>query len=357
MTIFHVPSSDSDASFPLDVPPSLLSLRQMTKAADSMDNVLHLTPGNPPPSNYTAGYFPGYRGTKLRYGLFRSERSPATGTVVIVQGRNEFIEKYFETIRDLNAMGLWVATFDLRGQGGSDRLTRNPRKGHVHRFSDYERDLEIFLEHIVLPDARLPFFLVGHSTGSLIALSAAPRLSNRIHRMLLAAPYVALSGQGVPEGVIRTIAGLACYTGFGRMQLGTDKSHRPFEGNPLTSDFKRFQRNAEVIAAHPELTIGAPTARWLRETFKAARNVSSQAHLTRITIPTLILAPVLDGIVPYRAQEELSRNFRAGQLVTINGARHELFQDKDIYRAQGLAAIAAFMPGQDGGFGLSESAA
>jgi len=329
----------------------------MTEAEASASDVLHHTPANPAPANYTAGYFTGHRGTKLRYGLFRSEISPAVGTVVVMQGRNEFIEKYFETIRDLNAMGLWVATFDLRGQGGSDRLTKNPRKGHLRRFSDYERDLEIFLEQIVLPDARLPFFLLGHSTGALIALSAAPRLSTRIHRMTLSAPYIALSGQGAPEGAIRTLAGLASWTALGSISMGTDQSRRPFEGNPLTSDIARFHRNAEIIAAHPELTVGAPTARWLHETFKAARRVSNQAHLTRITIPTLILAPMLDGVVPYRAQEELSRKFRAAQLITVNGARHELFQDRDIYRAQGLAAIEAFMPGLDGGFGLSETAA
>jgi len=344
-------------AFPLTSRRLCLTLTGMSEAADSIDDILHPTPGNPAPANHTAGYFTGHRGTRLRYGLFRSEISPAIGTIVLMQGRNESIEKYFETIRDLNAMGLWVATFDLRGQGGSQRLTKNPRKGHVRRFFDYERDLEIFLEHIVLPDARLPFFLVAHSTGALIALSAAPRLSNRINRMALAAPYVALSGQGLPEGLIRSLAGLASWTGFGRLSMGANRSNRPFEGNPLTSDPKRYARNMEIAAAHPELAIGPPTARWLHETFKAARRVSSQSHLTKITIPTLILAPVLDAIVPYAAQEELSRNFRAGQLITINGARHELFHDRDIYRAQALAAIEAFMPGQDGGFGLSETAA
>lgn len=347
----------TDRAFSLTSRRRCLTLTGMSEAAVPIDDILYPTPGNPAPANYTAGYFTGHRGTRLRYGLFRSDMSPAIGTVVLMQGRNESIEKYFETIRDLNAMGLWVATFDLRGQGGSQRLTKNTRKGHVRRFSDYERDLEIFLEHIVLPDARLPFFLIAHSTGALIALSVAPRLSNRINRMALAAPYIALSGQGVPEGLIRSLAGLASWTGFGRLSMGTDRSNRAFEGNPLTSDPKRFARNMEIGAAHPDLTIGPPTARWLHETFKAARRVSSQSHLTRITIPTLILAPVLDAIVPYAAQEELSRNFRAGQLITINGARHELFHDRDIYRAQGLAAIEAFMPGQDGGFGLSETAA
>ena len=328
----------------------------MSAPNDPVD-ILHITPNNPAPSSYTAGYFKGHRGTRLRYGLFRSQTVPALGTVVVVPGRNESIEKYFETIRELNALGLWVATYDLRGQGGSDRLTKNARKGHVRRFVDYERDLEIFLDHIVLPDARLPFFLLGHSTGGLIALSAAPRLSNRVSRMVLSAPYIALKGQALPEGMIRGLAGILCWTGLGGLSLGADQSHRPFDGNPLTSDPLRYQRNAEVIEAHPEINIGPPTARWLHETFKAARRVTSQAHLTRITIPTLVLAPVLDGIVPYAAQEELSRNFRAGQLVTINGGRHELLQERDIYRAQALATIQAFLPGLDGGLDLSETAA
>lgn len=322
-----------------------------------MDDILFSTPSNPIPANHTAGYFEGARKTKLRYAIFRSEVSPARGTIVLLHGRNEFIEKYYETIRDLNAMGLWVATFDLRGQGGSGRMLKDRRKGHVRRFADYERDLELFLEKVVLPDARLPFFILAHSTGALIALSAAPRLANRIDRMALAAPFVGLTNQSMSEASIRRLSALFSFTGFGQKSMGEDRSQRPFEGNPLTGDLSRFQRNAEVIAARPDLTIGAPTARWLHETLKAATRVSQQAHLTHITIPTLILAPMRDGVVPYLAQEALSRNFRAGQLITITGARHELLQERDVYRAQVLAAIAAFMPGSDPMPEVAESAA
>lgn len=322
-----------------------------------MDDILFSTPGNPVPENHVMGYFEGNGGTRLRYAIFRSDSSPARGTIVLMQGRNEFIEKYFETIRDLNAQGLWVATFDLRGQGGSERLLKEPRKGHVRRFSDYERDLELFLEKIVLPDTRLPFFLIAHSTGALIALSAAPRLQNRIDSMALAAPYVALTGQSLPETWIRRLSAALTTLGLGTRSLGKDRSHRPFAGNPLTSDHARFDRNAEVIAARPDLTIGAPTARWLHETLKTATRVCQQAHLTRITIPTLLIAPMLDGVVPYLAQERLSRNFRAGQLITITGARHEIFQERDIFRAQAMAAISAFMPGSEPLPEFSESAA
>jgi lysophospholipase len=321
------------------------------------DDILHPTPDNPAPDSFTAGYFTGHRGKRIRYALFRSAITPARGTVVLLQGRNEFIEKYFETIRELNAMGLWVATYDLRGQGGSERLTKDPKKGHIRRFTDYERDLEIFLEEIVLPDARLPFFLVAHSTGALIALSAAPRLSNRISRMALSAPYVGFHGQPLSEATVRPLARLMSWTGFGGIQLGGDKRFIPFAGNGLTGDPQRFERNIGLYSTFKALTVGAPTARWIHETLKAARRVSQQTHLTKITIPTLVLAPVLDGVVPYRLQEELSRNFRAAQLITVNGARHELFQEKDIYRAQAMAAIDTFMPGMDGGLEMTETAA
>ena len=214
--------------------------------------------------------------------------------------------------------------------------------GYVRRFSDYQKDVSLFLEQVVLPDTRLPFFMVAHSTGGLIALSMAPELSNRIERMALCSPFVGLGGQSVSPRWIKTVATALTWTGFGGKQLGRDNRERDFDGNPLTSDAERFARNIAIANSHPELFIGRPTARWLYEVMKIMPKVTRQDHLTRITIPTLLLAPVLDTITPYAVQEELSRNFRAAQLIPVIGARHELFQERDIYRAQALAALDAF---------------
>lgn len=73
-----------------------------------MDSVLYSTADNPVPENRTEGFFESFDGRKLRYAVFRCEQPIARGTVVLLQGRNEFMEKYFETIRDLTAKGLWV---------------------------------------------------------------------------------------------------------------------------------------------------------------------------------------------------------------------------------------------------------
>lgn len=318
-----------------------------SEAEAAMEQILFSTPDNPVPDNRTEGYFETHDGHKLRYVVFRCKQPVAKGTVVILQGRNEFIEKYFETVRDLTAKGLWVATFDLRGQGGSARMHKDASRGHVRRFSDYERDLTSFLDQIVLPDTRLPFYLLGHSTGGLIALSAAPRLSSRIERMVLSAPFVGLTGHGASPRMIRLLAGTACAVGLGSMQLTRKFKALPFEQNPLTSDEARYERNAAVATAFPQLFLGPPTARWLSEAFKTIRRVSEPDHLFSIAIPTILIAPTRDGVVPYANQERLSRYFRAAQLVPIPGAKHELFQEKDVYRAAALAAIHAFIPGSD----------
>ena len=304
-----------------------------------MSDVLFESPGNPIPSNHFAGFFESFDGMKLRYAVFRSGSQVPRGTVVLLPGRNEPIEKYFETVRDLNAMGLWVATFDWRGQAGSPRLIKGRqgrRRGHARRMRDFERDLDIFLEQIVLPDAKLPFFILAHSMGALIALKAGPRLANRIERMALVAPFVGATGLGIPNWLLKVLANLATLFGFGWVQFSRDTLlKRPFEGNPLTSDPGRFARNQAILQTSPKLGIGPPTARWIATMISAIEEVTTMDHLRKIEVPCLVIAPANDQIVPYAELEALSRKFRAGKLA--------------------LAAVAAFIPGSDADPGLYTS--
>lgn len=302
------------------------------------------SPGNPVPENHVVGWFTGHGGKRLRYAIFKSERSVARGTVVLLQGRNECIEKYFETIRHFTGRGLWVATFDWRGQGGSDRLLKNPLRGYVRRFEDFEADLEIFLETIVLPDTRLPFCLVAHSMGALVALSSAPELTNRIERMALIAPFIELANQPAPVWFIRLLTGLLSAFGLGWVSSSPDRFPPAFAGNALTTDRDRFNRNQTLYLEHPELRLGPPTARWIGTMLGAINRVTRFEHLDKIKVPTILIGAGNDPIVSAGAIERLGNQFRAGRAIIIDGARHELLQEADRYRAAALAAIDAFIP-------------
>src|SRR5262245_34859592 len=97
------------------------------------------------------------------------------GTVCLFQGRAEFLEKYFETVRELHARGFAVATMDWRGQGLSDRKLSDRRKGYIANFLQYDTDLSTFMKQVVLPDCPPPYFALAHSMGSAMLMRAAQR--------------------------------------------------------------------------------------------------------------------------------------------------------------------------------------
>jgi lysophospholipase len=313
-----------------------------------MTDLLFDSPDNPLPDNADAGTFTTRDGKRIRYALFGATGRPLRGTIILLQGRNECIEKYFETIGDLQSAGFGVATFDWRGQGGSQRLLGNPRRGHVGRFAHYAADVEQFYQEIVLPDCRLPLFVLAHSTGSLVALLAAPALVNQVQRMVLCAPLFTISGLPFSMRSVRRLTGFFKLVGGGGMRLGGRGHDKPpaFEGNVLTSDRNRFRRNAAIYELHPELALGSPSIGWVNAACQAAATVTDGEFLAGIHIPVLFVAAGADRVVSTRAIEDCAQRMRSASLLTIDGARHEILQEADVYREQMLAATKTFMLGE-----------
>lgn len=304
--------------------------------------------GNPVPAGGSAGHFVANGGISIRYATFNRTRFAMKGTVIILNGRNECIEKYFETIQDLNQRGFMVATFDWRGQGGSDRLLRDPHKGYVRSFHDYVGDLEQFFTDVALPDCRGPYFILAHSTGALVALLAAPRLLNRIQRMVLTSPLLHFAEQALAQPTIKAMSAMLRYSGFGKTYMVGGKRPReiqPFIGNKLTTDPERYKRNAELFETHPHLGLGGPTATWVNAACRAMDTVRHPDFQSQIRIPILMVAAGKDQVVSTPAIERYVRRLRSGTLITIDGAKHEIIQERDVYREQFLAAFDAFIPG------------
>ncbi|MER8391599.1 alpha/beta hydrolase [Mesorhizobium sp. M1340] len=310
--------------------------------------VFHETPDNPLPENAAGGFFTTRDGKKIRYGLFAAVARPMKGTVVVLTGRNECIEKYFETIRNLADRGFGVATLDWRGQGASDRMIGDRQRGHVQSFFDYTGDLEQFFEEIVLPDCRGPYYILAHSAGAVIALLAAPSMANRVRRMVLIAPFFTVPDLPVSVKTVRRICSLFCLLGLGRLYAAWGPRPResvPFAMNKLTSDPARYRRNTLIYETYPQLALGGPTIRWLKAATEASLIVSDPDFMAKIQVPLLMIAAGADQVVSTRAVEAYARRLRVGSLVMIDGARHEILQEADLYREQLLAAFDAFIPG------------
>lgn len=311
---------------------------------------------NPIPSGAVAGMLTMPDGVKLRFARWQATRGPRAGTVCIFPGRGEFIEKYFEVVAELRRRGFAVAVLDWRGQGGSDRLLENPRKGHILDFAQHDSDLRRYMTEIVLPDCPPPYIAVAHSMGAAILLRNAIQPGSWFSRMVLTAPMIAFnearSRYSLP--VLRAYAEAASLAGFSRAYVpgGSDEitDLRQFEGNELTSDRERWNRAKGVLQIAPGLGLGSPTVGWLRAATRAMSVLQERDYPARIQVPMLVFAAGADRIVDPRAVEDFAVRLKLGALIRLPGSRHEIMQENDDVRLRFWAAFDAYM-------GLQQAAA
>ncbi|GAB2184620.1 alpha/beta fold hydrolase [Roseibium sp. LAB1] len=339
-------------------------------------------PDNPVPDGARSGFVTTPDGKKIRYAHWPAAGVRRKGTVTLLQGRAEFIEKYFEVIEDLRKRGFAVIAFDWRGQGGSQRLTRNPRRGHVSNFGKYKLDLRTVLKEVSLATYPGPHFALAHSTGALVVLSDTERLRTMLDRAVLTAPLLGLpsgtwspglvSGyrwvlrkltlglfgrpglkatapktSGLIEKVAIPVARLLSMFGLGRLFVpgGNAEVSVPFETNRQTSDKARFERFNKVLDQAPELGIGSPTLGWLGTTGRAMMMLRRRDAGPNIKLPCLVLAAGNDRIVSTPMIEDFVARAKATAYVEIAGAEHELMMERDAFRDQFWAAFDAFVPG------------
>jgi lysophospholipase len=268
--------------------------------------------------------------------------------VVVVHGRTEFIEKYFEVVNDLRRRGFAVAAYDARGQGGSSRLLGNVRKGHVRDFADHVNDFELFLQEVVLPDCPPPYYVLAHSTGAAIALLSAERMRTQIDRMVLTSPLLALSFNRMK--LIAQLSGFLMHFGLGEFFApgggATLMQAQPFADNLLTSDPERYKRAVALVDAEPSLGTGGATIGWVNAAMRACLHMADPDFSQRVPMPVLIVLGGADTVISNTVAEEFSRRTKTAAHLRIPGARHEILMERDQFRDQFWVAFDAFVAGR-----------
>ncbi len=265
-------------------------------------------PANPVPEDVVTGTIRTPDGAELRFARW-APPAGRKGTVCIFPGRAEPI------------------------QGHSSRRLRDPRKGYVRDFSDYEVDVDTFVQQVVLPDCPPPHFALAHSMGGAVMLRVAYTGKRWFDRMVLSAPMIDLPGRRTSFPV-RLLLRVMRLTGQGGRYVpgGGDEltGAVSFVNNPFTSDPVRYARNSALLEEDPTLGLGSPTVAWADTAFRAMRTFRGMNYPSQIRQPILMLAASSDTVVSTPAIEEFA---------------HEILQEQDRYRGQFWAAFDAFVPG------------
>ena len=286
-------------------------------------------------------------GVKLRAALWPARFVSRAGTVVLCQGRSEFIEKYFEVIEEFLQRGFTVVAFDWRGQGGSQRPLPNPRKGHVDHFGLFWHDLVALERDILSLECPKPWAALGHSMGGAILLDMAGNGKSVFERLILTAPMIDLFAVRNPK-TARFLAAALNFIGLGGNYApgggDTFGNTLPFTGNLLTSDPIRYARSADILAKFPQIGIGHPTVGWIHAAFQVMDKLMQPEFPRRTYTPTLILGAGADHVVRLEAIEAFAHRLKAGRLIILPHCEHEILVERDPFRAQFWAAVDAFLP-------------
>ena len=173
-----------------------------TSAIPSQSPFMHLveTPENPVPPLALVEELRAVDGIRLRAARWAPERRSAAPWRCWAGARNSS-RNISRRLRISLKRGFVVVALDWRGQGGSERQLKNPRKGHIDDFSLYERDLNA----LVTTDARtaLPKALVRplpfHGRRDPLEIAEAGRCP--FDRLVLSSPMIAISGLRAPKSI------------------------------------------------------------------------------------------------------------------------------------------------------------
>ena len=301
------------------------------------------TPQNPLPDN--ALCLPVFTEDGLTLRAMVARVPQARGTVVILGGRADFIERYFETARQIMDRGLCVAGVDFRGQGGSQRLCKDPMRGFAKSFAGYDEDVRAFMTQVVLPNLPPPYYLLAHSTGGHVALRVVLEQS-WFKKALLTAPLLDVHYNAWPVPVVQLLTWGAVLVGQGQAYLPGSRreplGRNDFDGNLLTHDRRRWMRDCGVLEAAPELSVGGPTYGWLRAALNSFHKFRHLAEGTSFKCPVLAILAGMDQVVDNQAARDLSRLANSFATVTIAESRHEILNETDDIRAQFFAVLDEF---------------
>ena len=285
---------------------------------------------------------------QLRAARFPADPSvPDRGLCVLLNGQTEFIEKYFEVIDELRTRGFAVATFDWRGQGGSDRLLPDDsRKGYVRDFADYDNDLAAFMEQIALPwsHGKRPI-AIAHSMGGHNLLRYLVRHPDAFAKAVLTAPMVAVSFRGYAAGVVALVTAAQNLLGRSGHWVWGMESRDPhqvtFATQIVTSDAARFARTQKILVDQPALRLAGATWGWLKAAMASMRWLTRQS--SRITTPLLIIGAGDDRIVMTQATRAFARQLPNARYLEIPEAGHEILMERDALRDQWWRAVDSFL--------------
>ncbi len=244
----------------------------------------------------------------------------------IIHGYAEHIERYLNVVNELVPAGYALFGTDHRGHGRSDG-----KRGHVNSFQEFLDDEKLFQGEVIKRKfPQVPYFILGHSMGSLIAMNFVEQFPDD-------AKGLVLSGTGSGPGTE-----ISSFLVFLTKILSKVLPGIPVK-SPLPPEF--ISRDSETVEAYKNdpLVYDVITPR-LAEQMNTYTTIGAD-NAEKIKIPTLIQYGSID--TSFSGQERLYDLIGAADktIKRYEGLKHEVYNELPVDRAIVLNDLHEWLDG------------
>ncbi|HYD14357.1 MAG TPA: alpha/beta hydrolase [Allosphingosinicella sp.] len=272
-------------------------------------------------------------------------RRKPRGSLLFVNGRGDFIEKYLETYARFAAAGWRVTSFDWRGQGGSQGPGAEKALAGFDILVD---DLDA-----LIADWRTagpgPYVVLGHSMGGHLVLRTIIDRRPALDAAILTAPMLEVNSAPIPIRIAPDIADTMYCLGFGRTPMWKTPPAMIVPGGRrnrnLTGSRERYEDELHWWGVEPGFNLGPPSFGWMRAAFRSRAATFTPEKLGKVDLPILIIGAEKDRLVSAAAIREAAALLPHVELEMMPDAAHEILRDADPVRDRALARIDAFLAG------------
>lgn len=264
------------------------------------------------------------------------------GSLLFVNGRGDFVEKYLEPLARWHASGWIVTSFDWRGQGASRGAIVG---GHLESFDPLIADFAALVEEW-LGRTPAPHAIVGHSMGGHLLLRLLAERSPAIEAAILVAPMIAINAAPVPASIGRRVARILCALGWTEKRAWKHNERPAPPGSSrqafLTTCPDRYADELWWRTQEPGYDLGPPSWGWLDAAYRSMARVTPK-RMRSVRTPVLILGAARDRLVSPKAIRRAARFLPDVELTVFEDAGHELLRESDAVRLEALARIDRFL--------------
>lgn len=262
----------------------------------------------------------------------RFDADAPRGTVMILHGFTESIEKFSEVIHSLLQNGLSVVIYDQRGHGRSGRAQGldGPSLTHVDDFDEYVRDMDIVYRQVMANMPR-PHSVFSHSMGGAVTALYLERHPGVFERAAMCAPMIAPNLGGMPKPAAKAL----CMTEKGllhgkkRIFISKPYSRKETFETACANGRERFEWYEDLRFNAPEYQNNGPTYSWLNESIDVTDDILTPGAVEKIDARVRLYTAALDDVVLPEPQKAFIARVRRGEHRVVEGAKHEIYRSTD----------------------------